>query len=265
MCQEEQRERRRQEAESHLQRSTATGSSTRPISEGFRVGGANQLKPASALPREYESDTLDNYELGAKTEWLDNRLRFNVAAYYMKWNDFAVQIEDPQPVFQLGFVNLPSAKIKGVEGDFAFTLSDEWQLDGSFSRNNTATEAATFVVNGDPTPEVPDGIYTFAVEKGARLPLTPDLAASLGLEFRTKRQARRNAEPFARFDYSYVGNSVNALEGIEAVVIVGPRSADQHAYHDRRSADRARRRQLERLDLRRQPTGTSARSCQHHG
>ena len=158
--------------------------------------------------------------MGAKTEWLDNRLRFNFAAYYMKWNDFAVQIEDPQPVFQLGFVNLPSAKIKGIEGDFAFTLSEEWQLDGSFSRNKTATEAAAFIVNGDPTPEVPDGIYTFEVEKGARLPLTPDFSASLGLEFRSKRQLW-NAEPYARFDYSYVGNSVNALEGIEAVVSSG--------------------------------------------
>ena len=36
-------------------------------------------------------------EIGAKTEWLDNRLRFNVAAYLMEWDDFAVQIEDPQP------------------------------------------------------------------------------------------------------------------------------------------------------------------------
>ena len=28
-------------------------------SEGFRVGGSNPLKPASALPREYKSDTIE--------------------------------------------------------------------------------------------------------------------------------------------------------------------------------------------------------------
>ena len=49
------------------------------------------------LPRDYSSDELKNYEIGLKSEWLDNRLRFNLAAYYMKWDDFAVQIEDPTP------------------------------------------------------------------------------------------------------------------------------------------------------------------------
>ena len=54
-----------------------------------------------------------------------------LSAYYMKWKDFAVQVEDPQPaVFQLGFVNLPTAEIKGIEGDFAFSVTDEWQIDG---------------------------------------------------------------------------------------------------------------------------------------
>ena len=42
---------------------------------------------------------LKNYEVGPKTEWLDHRLRLNVAAYYMEWKDFAVQVEDPQPAF----------------------------------------------------------------------------------------------------------------------------------------------------------------------
>jgi iron complex outermembrane receptor protein len=183
------------------------------FSEGFRVGGANQLKPASALPSTYESDTLTNYEVGAKTEWLDNRLRVNLAVYDMKWDNFAVQIEDPQPgVFQLGFVNLPSATIRGIEADFVMSLAEGWELDGTFSRNDTQTEAANFVVESD------DGeTYAFPVAEGSRLPLTPDWSASLGLEYRP--QARLlGARPFARLDYSYVGDSVNALEGIEAVV-----------------------------------------------
>ena len=38
----------------------------------------------------------------------------------MKWDNFAVQIEDPQPaVFQLGYVNLATAEIKGFEAEFA--------------------------------------------------------------------------------------------------------------------------------------------------
>ena len=63
-----------------------------------RIPGRRQqpAEAASILPRDYQSDELKNYEVGFKSEWLDNSLRFNLAAYYMKWEDFAVQIEDPQ-------------------------------------------------------------------------------------------------------------------------------------------------------------------------
>ena len=187
------------------------------FSEGFRVGGANQLKAGSILPRSYEPDTLTNYELGAKTQWLDDRLRLNIAAYHMDWKKFAVQIEDPQNIFQLGFVNLPTAKIDGVEGDFAFSLADAWTLDGSFSWNDAKTEGALFVFEGEPNAEHPDGRFPVPIEDGARLPLTPDISASLGLEYRSKAQVWIG-RPYARLDVSYVGDSVNALEGIESVV-----------------------------------------------
>jgi iron complex outermembrane recepter protein len=187
-------------------------------SEGFRVGGSNPLKPASALPREYKSDELKNYELGLKSEWLDHRLRLNVSGYYMEWNDFSVQVEDPQPaVFQLGFVNLPTAEIKGIETELAVTLNEQWQLDGAISYNDAKTaEASTLSVTDE------DGnVFTFAVSKGARLPISPDWSGSLGLEFRPDMRLIE-AQPFARFDYSYTGASVNSLEGIESVVSGNP-------------------------------------------
>ena len=110
-------------------------------SEGFRVGGSNPLKPSSILPRDFTSDTLKNYELGAKTEWLDNRLRFNVAVYSMDWDDFAVQIEDPQAADETGasssaYVNLPSAEIPGVEAEFTFVVNDAWQIDATLGYND---------------------------------------------------------------------------------------------------------------------------------
>ena len=184
-------------------------------SEGFRIGGSNPLKPASILPRDYESDELKNYEIGLKSEWLDNRLRFNLAAYYMKWEDFAVQIEDPQDgIFQLGFVNLPSAEIPGVEADFAFSMNDNWQLDGAVSWNDAQTDGAATLNFGEDDEGNPLG---FTVQDGARLPLTPDWSATLGVEYRSSGQLL-DAQPFARFDVAYVGESVNSLEGIESVV-----------------------------------------------
>jgi outer membrane receptor protein involved in Fe transport len=194
-------------------------------SEGFRIGGSNPLKAASLLPRDFQSDTLVNYEIGSKNEWLNHRLRFNLSAYYMKWDDFAVQVEDPQDaVFQLGFVNLPTATIQGFEGELAFQASNAWIIDASFSYNDATTaEASTLTVTDEEGTE-----FSFSVEEGARLPLTPKWSGSLGLEFRPE-VTLIGGEPFVRFDYSYVGSSVNSLSGIESVVSGNP-VEEQRAY-----------------------------------
>ncbi len=183
-------------------------------SEGFRVGGNNPVKPSSILPREFSSDTLTNMEIGAKSEWLDNRLRLNVAAYLMEWDDFAVQIEDPQEdFFQLGYINLPTAEIKGIETEFQFVINDAWQIDGTLGWNEAEVSEATAIVL-DPAF---DPVF---VSAGARLPLTPDWTATLGIEFRPRGQLL-NAQPFARLDIAYVGESVTSLAGIQSVINPG--------------------------------------------
>ena len=196
-------------------------------SEGFRNGGNNPVRPISILPREFSSDTLDNYEIGAKTEWLDNRLRLNVAAYLMEWNDFAVQVEDPQNgldedgnedpeaanVFALGYVNLPSAEIRGIETEFTFVVNDAWQIDATLGYNDAEISEATVLTLVDDAGRV----YERPVEQGARLPLTPDWSASLGIEWRSRGELL-NAQPFVRADFAHVGEVVTNLEGFESVI-----------------------------------------------
>lgn len=194
-------------------------------SEGFRIGGSNPLKQASLLPRDYQSDTLSNFEIGTKNEWLNHRLRLNLSAYYMKWKDFAVQVEDPQAaIFQLAFVNLPTATIQGLEGELSFRPDSSWTIDASFAYNDATTaEASTLTVVDDEGLE-----SSFTVEKGARLPLTPEWSGSVGIEFRPELTLL-GGKPYARFDYSYVGSSWNSLSGIESVVSGNPPEI-QHAY-----------------------------------
>ena len=204
-------------------------------SEGFRNGGANPVRPASILPRSFESDTLTNIEVGAKTEWLGNRLRFNIALYSMKWDDFAVQIEDPQNgggfdingdpianVFQLGYVNVPSAEIRGFESELSFALSESWQLDATLGYNDAEISETTVLTLTKPPGEPGDVpvIFEKEINEGDRLPLTPDWTASLGIEYRSTGQLF-NAQPFARLDLAYVGESVNNLASIESVAVPG--------------------------------------------
>ncbi|MFM7786298.1 MAG: TonB-dependent receptor, partial [Gammaproteobacteria bacterium] len=98
-------------------------------SEGFRGGGGNPIRRDSKLPTTFDADFLYNYEAGAKTSWLDGRMRLNLAAYHMDWLDIQVQVEDPRPsIFALAFINFPEASIDGIEGELQWMATENLQL-----------------------------------------------------------------------------------------------------------------------------------------
>ncbi len=144
--------------------------------------------------------------------------------------------------------------IPGVEAEFAVTVNEEWQIDGSVAWNDAKIDKATTLTLTDSGGTD----FSFTVSDGARLPLTPDWSATLGLEYRASAASLLNARPFARFDLAYVGKSVNSLEGIESVVSGNPvrRAA---CVPDRRPAIRPRGRELEQIDFREQCLGRTGR------
>jgi iron complex outermembrane recepter protein len=82
-------------------------------STGFRAGGTNQ-RSNPALP--YAPETVTDYEIGAKSEWLDHRLRINLATYHSDYKD----IQRSVSVIESGSLitevqNAASATINGVE------------------------------------------------------------------------------------------------------------------------------------------------------
>jgi len=190
-------------------------------SEGFRSGGGNTVRRQSVIPNSYDSDTLKNYEIGAKTEWAGGTFRLNVTGYYMEWEDIQIQANDPQPlVFSLGTINFPQAEIKGVETDFAWLPLPGLTIDGSYSWLNAelSKDATVFGETGFP----------IEATKGTDLPIAPEWKAALGIEymFQTKLFG---AEPHIRLDFSHIDDSVNALEGLESIVFA-PEPRVQKAY-----------------------------------
>lgn len=55
-------------------------------SRGFQYGGFN-MGVLSSVPPTYKSSTLWNNELGLRTDWLDNTLRFDVTGLYVLWKN----------------------------------------------------------------------------------------------------------------------------------------------------------------------------------
>ncbi len=190
-------------------------------SRGFRAGGGNPVRRKSILPRTYKSDFLDNYEFGAKTTWLNGRLRANIAVYMMKWNNIQIQVNDPTPgLFSLAYINFPSAKIDGVEAAVDWIPFENWEISGNFAYNHARLATSATLFQGSQAP--------FTATAGTPLPLSPDWKGTLGVTY-TFPMEFQGGNPFVRFDWAYKGKSVNSLAGVESVVHNRPVTV-QHPY-----------------------------------
>ncbi len=91
-------------------------------SQGYKSGGYNEqaMSATSALP--FREETADSFELGLKTETADRRLRFNVAAFYVRYDDLqrdaVVPFIDPitgLPGQETRTTNAGKAEVYGLE------------------------------------------------------------------------------------------------------------------------------------------------------
>jgi iron complex outermembrane receptor protein len=96
-------------------------------STGFRPGGINRR---GTVPP-YEPDTLTNYEVGWKTSWLDNRLRFNGALFHDVWDNFQYSVLGENSFTEIR--NAGQAVINGIESDVDWLVDDHFSLAGSAS------------------------------------------------------------------------------------------------------------------------------------
>ncbi|HWT12689.1 MAG TPA: TonB-dependent receptor [Allosphingosinicella sp.] len=80
-------------------------------SRGFRPGGINRR---GTLPP-YGADFINNYELGLKTSWLDNRLIFNAAVYQLDWDNIQLSFLGENGLTEIR--NAGNARIRGAEFD----------------------------------------------------------------------------------------------------------------------------------------------------
>ncbi len=90
-------------------------------SRGFRAGGfSGRPGTYDAAVTPYNPEKVDNFELGVKTEWFDNRLRVNAAVFFMKYKDKQEELSVPVNIAggtgqQTLFLNAASAEMKGAE------------------------------------------------------------------------------------------------------------------------------------------------------
>jgi len=118
-------------------------------SEGFRppvtnrVGGGLATNQNGAfdgfrIPVYSTTDSLDNYELGIKGDFLDGVLRVNATAYYSEITDLQTSRFDPTNISFLVFTdNVGDAEIKGLDADITWLASDNLVINAAFSLLDT--------------------------------------------------------------------------------------------------------------------------------
>lgn len=168
-------------------------------SKGFRPGGVNRNGGGTIPP--YQPDYLKNYEVGWKTMWDDDRLRFNGAFFIENWSNFQFSYLGPNALTIV--TNAGQAQIKGVETDLEYAATKSLTLSGGFTLLDAKLKQDFC---GDPTMCSVPGYEQFA-PAGTPLPVTP--------KFKGNATAR----------YTFPVGSYNG--NLQASVIhVGARSAD---------------------------------------
>ncbi len=145
-------------------------------SQGFRPGGVNRR---GTLPP-YRPDTLDNYEIGWKTEF--GPVRFNGAIYQEDWNDIQLSFLGLNGLSEVR--NAGIARIRGIEADFGyreggftFNLSGSYN-DAKITRDFCAIAVPNFDcsvdVDLDGSGSIDNGneVNALLAPSGARLPIT---------------------------------------------------------------------------------------------
>jgi iron complex outermembrane receptor protein len=187
-------------------------------SRGFRFGGVQSIPstPNNGVPPVYKSDTLWNYELGLRTSWFDNTLRFDITAFHIDYKNPQIQ-QATDAVLPLNFTsNVAAATSTGFEAGFLWL---------------TPLPGLTMTVNGGLTDshiteefEAADGTI---VQPGAQMPGAAESQYSIGLNWLSNPgivTVGLNA------DYSYVGkgfgdithqHEINDFGTLNAGIVLG--------------------------------------------
>jgi outer membrane receptor protein involved in Fe transport len=98
-------------------------------SQGYRPAGTNRTnRNSDAAPLYYDSDELNNYEIGYKYANSDATLRFNTALYFMDWKDMQTAVYDRDLATIQFNTNIGDAEIAGLEFDLSYLAQNGFNI-----------------------------------------------------------------------------------------------------------------------------------------
>lgn len=166
--------------------------------QGFRPGGVNQVIGLPAERAAYTSDSLWNYEIGAKTT-LARGVYLNLAGYRIDWDNLQVSARTAGTGSVFGLIsNAGAARVWGAEAELSATLLPGLSVSGAFGYTDAKLSE----------DQVSD-LVVAAGRRGDRIPNVPKITASASIDY--KRPVSNTLTGVARVDASHVGSLYSTL------------------------------------------------------
>jgi outer membrane receptor protein involved in Fe transport len=166
---------------------------------GYRPGGPNVGLPTgigctlnNAYSPLYRPDTVWNYELGTKLEFLERKLTIDVAAYRIDWKNVQQAVTDPGCGY-LFVANVGSARSKGLEAEINFKPVESLVLSASGSYDRAEFTSIDAAFQG-----------AARAQSGEAVPGVPRQKFNLGGEYTT--HVTRDHTGYLRLDWSHLGS-----------------------------------------------------------
>ncbi len=112
---------------------------------GFRAGGINGNLLPEGVSQTFEPEYSNNFEIGYKSNWLNNTLQLNLALFHIDWED--LQFLNSFGDFVFARTNVGDARSTGIELEAIAIPTKGVQLEANLGINDT--EYKDFVLSRD--------------------------------------------------------------------------------------------------------------------
>jgi len=164
-------------------------------STGYKSGGFN----SDSQIQSYDPEEVKAYEVGAKSQWADNRLQANVSAFYYDYTD---KQELRRDEFGLILINAAEATSQGIEIELVANPMPDLSIDTTISYLKAEYDDFTSI-------DVANSELGLQDLSGNTLPSSPEIKFNLGIEYQWHVGSRGQLS--SRIDYSWTDDQYSSF------------------------------------------------------
>jgi iron complex outermembrane receptor protein len=115
-------------------------------------GFVNNAGTLAVFDSPYDQESVDNFEIGMKSDWLDNTLRLNINAFYAKYHDLqrgVIREADTSTGQETFTDNAAGAESKGIELEFSWLPTEGLRIFGVVGWLDIEYKGFIADINGD--------------------------------------------------------------------------------------------------------------------